>query len=45
VQFLTVLLLIVLSTIEFRGVQLSNQVFQDFETGGRGSESKRKVER
>lgn len=43
--FLTVLLLIVLSTIDFWGVQLSSQVFQDSETGCRGSESKRKVER
>ena len=43
--FLAVLLLIVLSTIEFWGVYLSSQVFQEFETCGRGSESKRKVER
>ena len=39
------LLLIVLPTIDFRGVRLSSPVFQGFETVGGGSESKRKVER
>ncbi len=43
--FLTVLLLIVLPTIDFSGVRLSGPVFQSSGTLGRGSESKRKVER
>ena len=39
------LLLIVLPTIDLPGVRLSSPVFQGSETVGRGSESKRKVER